>query len=59
MGGRAGDGGSFKQAGHAGSGERCGVSRSGRAREDAGVRARRGAPGSVGRLDRWVQVMDL
>jgi hypothetical protein len=25
---------------------------------DAGVRVRRGAPGSVGWLDHWVQVMD-
>jgi hypothetical protein len=58
---QAGNEGSGGQAGRAGSNERCGVSRSG-ARVgqagDAGVRARGGTPGSVGRLDCCVQVMN-
>jgi hypothetical protein len=50
-----GDGGSSGQVGRAGSDERCGVGRvGGRVRRDARVRARRGTPGSVGRLDHWV-----
>jgi hypothetical protein len=35
------------------------VGQMGGAHGDAGVRAREGTPGSVGRLDRWVQVIDL
>jgi hypothetical protein len=59
MGGRANDEGSGGQAGRARLGEQCRVDQAGGAREDTGVRTRGGATGSVGRLDRWVQVMDL
>jgi hypothetical protein len=48
------------QAGHVGPGKRCGVSRSGgRGVRGHGGEGAWGTPGSVGRLDCWVQVMDL
>jgi hypothetical protein len=54
MGGQTGRRGAQDQATGVGS-----VGQVGGEREDAEVRARGGTPGSVGRLDRWILVMDL